>query len=720
MSSTGSEATTPIEPVVSESDRAGPAVRLPGRLFPVGLLAIVAVGVATLGGAAGRDAMDRSDVVSLVLVLVWAVAGTFVLRDRNAHRLGILAFAGAVLGGTAFAVDALGESTAGTAGAIARFVLSMAVPLLVATSAHFLLALPRGELIGAARRRGSATGYAAALGAGIALWAGPGRESFWVGAGSWTLAVAVSLPAVRRRYRGAGTIDRQRLQWLGCGAAGAAEVVLVVVALHMLVRWPDSTGAPAALGTVLVPLALAATTSSRLIRHGDRLLVLTASATGLTFVVITVYLLIVLGLGGSPDVADRRVLGLSMLAAAVTAVSYVPARRWLNELATRLVYGDREAPEEVLRTFETRLTRSIPIDELMLQLVESLHRTMALSAAEIWTCDGNVLERAVSVPNRPPACVAVGERERSIVGRPGACGNAWVSVWLPSLLDGRQGAQLRVASITHSGALLGLIVAERALPDDAFGDDHDWVLTELARRVGGALHNVQLNSALQTTLDEVRRQAEELRASRTRIVATADAERRKIERNLHDGAQQHLVALAVNLRLVKDILGDDPAGATEMIEAMATDVKETIQDLRDLAHGIYPPLLLDSGLVEALKAAANRSPLDVRVSAEGVGRYEPDLEAAVYFCCLEALQNAAKHAPGALVELRVREESGSLLFEVADDGPGFASMQTSGQGFVNMSDRLGAIGGTIRWEPNVPSGALVTGAIACAVRETGS
>ena len=222
-------------------------------------------------------------------------------------------------------------------------------------------------------------------------------------------------------------------------------------------------------------------------------------------------------------------------------------------------------------------------------------------------------------------------------------------MWLPALLEDRPPSQLRVAPASHSGELLGLLVIERAADGDHFTEEDDRVLTELARQVGLALHNVQLDSALQESLENLKRANEDLRASRARIVATGDAERRKIERNLHDGAQQHLVALAVNLRLTKDILADDPEAAAEMLDALGDAVKDTIQELRDLAHGIYPPLLMDAGLTEALRAAANRSPLAVSVDAEGVGRYPTELEAAVYFCCLEALQNAAKHAPEASV-----------------------------------------------------------------------
>jgi len=338
---------------------------------------------------------------------------------------------------------------------------------------------------------------------------------------------------------------------------------------------------------------------------------------------------------------------------------------------------------------------------------------MGLTRAEIYSGGGDVLERTVSVPDAGSGSIVLTDRERPVVARAGVSGSAWASVWLPSLLDGRERAQLRVAPIAYAGELLGLIVVERPARADAFTDEDDRVLTELAREAGLAFHNASLDSALQTTLDALRKQAGELRESRARIVASGDAERRRVERDLHDGAQQHLVALAINLRLARDIVAEDPAGAGEMLGQMADDVQLTIRDLRELAHGIYPPLLADSGLGDALRAAASRSPLAVSVTVDdGVGRYPSEVEAAVYFSCLEALQNAAKHAQGAAVEVRLWAESGGLLFAVTDDGPGFDPQAArGGHGFVNMSDRLGAIGGTVRWESEPGKGATISGSV---------
>jgi signal transduction histidine kinase len=446
---------------------------------------------------------------------------------------------------------------------------------------------------------------------------------------------------------------------------------------------------------------------------GGRVLVQVLSVAGFTLVVAAIYLVIVFGIGTPPhDSGDRAVLGLSMVAAAVAAIGYLPARDRLLASATRFVYGAKEAPDEALRTFGSRLTRAIPMDELLLQLAESLRKTMTLTSAEVYTGGGDVLERAVSVPDTGPRSIVVTARERPIVTRAGVSGSAWASVWLPALLEGREHEQLRVAPASHGGELLGLIVVERPAAADSFSDDDDRVLTELARQVGLAFHNAQLDTALQTTLDELRGQAEALRESRARIVASGDAERRRVERNLHDGAQQNLVALAINLRLARDILTEDPAAAGEMLDELGDEVKRTIQELRELAHGIYPPLLADSGLGEALRAAASRSPLSVQVASAEIGRYTPEIEAAVYFCCLEALQNAAKHAPDASVEMRIWEDSGGLLFSVNDDGPGFdAERARKGHGFVNMADRLGAIGGTVRWQSEPGHGAQIRGSI---------
>ncbi len=584
MTNATAETQAAVTPVSST-----PARRLlAGVLIPLVTVALVVVGLRTPGPFSAVQS------VAFGLVIVGAVSGVILARAAQRVALWQVAF-GALAASVALASARLGDEPGGHQAA--RGVATFAVPVVIAISVNMLLALPDGRLASRGRRIGAGVAYAAAAAAGLALAVAGRPFPAWAVAVAWPLAAAAALPAVRLRYLAASARDRQRMQWMAVGAVLAADSALVVTVLHVLVGWPGPVTAVAAACGAFLALGMIAGEVPSLGSYGGRALVQVLSIAGFTTVVAAIYLVIVLGIGTGPsDAADREILGLSLLAAAVAAIGYLPARDRLVAAATRFVYGEREAPDETLRTFGSRLTRAIPMDELLLQLAESLRKTMALTSAEVYTGTGDVLERAAAVPDTGQRSVVVTDRERAVVARAGVSGNAWASVWLPAVLDGRAHAQVRVAPISHAGELLGLIVTERPATDDAFSDEDDRVLTELARQVGLAVHNARLDTALQTTLDELRKQADELRQSRARIVASGDAERRRVERNLHDGAQQHLVAMAVNLRLARDIVAEDPVAAAEMLDQLAGDVKDTIQELRELAHGIYPPLLADSGL----------------------------------------------------------------------------------------------------------------------------
>jgi signal transduction histidine kinase len=189
---------------------------------------------------------------------------------------------------------------------------------------------------------------------------------------------------------------------------------------------------------------------------------------------------------------------------------------------------------------------------------------------------------------------------------------------------------------------------------------------------------------------------EELRASRQRLVAAQDEERRRLERNIHDGAQQQLVALAVKARLAGSFVGRDDPKASQLLEQIGAETQDALDDLRDLARGIYPPLLADKGLPAALEAQARKSPIPVDVSPDGVGRYDQAVEAAIYFSILEALQNAAKYSGATRVSVRLERSDGSLTFEVRDDGAGFDPRSTGyGTGLQGIADRLAALDGSL-------------------------
>jgi signal transduction histidine kinase len=703
---------TTMEGPASLGSAAGPGQQR--RAHPVAGLAPVGAGLA-LGGLllVGDDGLSAAELVRVGLVVAWALAGLSLVVRPGQRQLGAIVLAAAALGGACVLCSGiLHRDPAGWLAAAAALVRPLAAGLLPAVALHLIVGLPDGRLESRPRRVAVAVGYAAGIGLGLALWAQRPALPLWPVVAAGVLAVAVGLGPSHRRFLATRGTTRQRMEWVGLAVVVVAEAALVVTALRVLAGWPRPV--PEVVGAVsaLIPFALAAGASPRLVGRVDRLLAHTVSLAGLSALVVAVYLLVVLGLGQVPSEPERALLLLSMAAAAVCALLYHPARERLTQAANRLVYGERSAPDEALRTFGARLSRAIPLDELLLQLAESLHKTMSLDAAEVWTGSEGLLERAASVPDRGPARLVVDPAEAPVVARAGVSGRAWLAIWLPSLLDGHGDAAVRVAPVTHSGELLGLLVVARRA-DERFGEEDERVLAELARQVGLALHNVRLDSALQASLDELRHKAEELQASRARIVVAADAERRRIERDLHDGAQQRLVALAVKLRLARRMVDGDLDQARGMLDELRDEVKDAVEELRSLAHGIYPPLLLDQGLAAALGSAAQRATIPTRVEAGPIGRYPANVEAAAYFCCLEALQNAMKYAGAeATVVIRAWEEDGTLRFAVTDDGAGFdPAAKAAGTGFVNMADRLGAIGGSLRVESAPGGGTSVLGTL---------
>jgi signal transduction histidine kinase len=250
-------------------------------------------------------------------------------------------------------------------------------------------------------------------------------------------------------------------------------------------------------------------------------------------------------------------------------------------------------------------------------------------------------------------------------------------------------------------------------PGEALPPAEDRLLTDLAAQAGPALSSARLTVELRARLAELAEQAAALQASRQRLVAARDAARRKLERDLHDGAQQHLVALAVTLSMARQLARGGPERVSRLLDESAAQAEAALTTLRDLARGVFPPLLADRGLAAALEARRGRAcpgaTLEAGPDVAGA-RYAPEVEAGVYFCCLEALQNAAKHAPGAPVRVRLSSEHGWLAFAVQDEGPGFdPGAAPPGAGLLNMADRMGALGGALTVQTAPGAGTTVSG-----------
>jgi signal transduction histidine kinase len=546
----------------------------------------------------------------------------------------------------------------------------------------------------------------------------------------------VSLPAGTPRVREGAPGPRGIL--VTAGALAAAGVAAVCAMPRLLgADFPPWSVPLVATGALLIGGTLAGYVGA-LRRHAEPALLVAADVAAFALVGIGALAAAVLALGRVPRDGGAGfllpVLVSAGTAAALSVALRVPARRAVR----RVVRGARFRPDDILASFGEQTSRDVPLERTLDQLADALRRSLALRRVEIWTGAGGRLTAAVVFPDVPALAPGSGGRPVSVVrggadpaprvqqgssltltpadlvalARARVAGPGWLALWVPRLIRDRPGTQPRVVPARASGALLGLLVVERAAEDPRFSEAEDRLLAELGTRLGTVLHNRQLDANLRDALIDLRRVNDELLVSRARLVAAADAERRRIERDLHDGAQQQLVSLAIGLRLLRDVVSEDLDAAEELIGEMAQQVQAAIAEVRSLAQGIYPPLLRSTGLTEALRAAATRSPLGVRLQADGVGRHGPDVESAVYFCCLEALQNAAKHAPGSEVEIVLAEREHALVFSVTDNGPGFdPSRVAAGAGQTNMRDRIGAIGGTITVTSAPGAGVRIHGSV---------
>jgi signal transduction histidine kinase len=333
----------------------------------------------------------------------------------------------------------------------------------------------------------------------------------------------------------------------------------------------------------------------------------------------------------------------------------------------------------------------------------SLAFLLGLVRWRLFTADA-LLRLAVGIRHDPHPeelrgliATALSDRSVELAYRDPGASTGWVDGDGAEIPPPRDGPGRCCTAIASDGRPVAAIVH-----DDALADQRAFV-----QAVGAYALTWEDNHRLAARVEQSLR---ELRESRARILAAADDERRRIERNLHDGGQQRLVALRVRLELADETMRDSPARARRMLQQLGAEVDAAVDELRSLAAGVYPSLLADRGLTDALRSAALRSPVPASVDVSGEDRYSQDVEAAVYFCCLEALQNVAKHAPGASEVAISLERNGDLRFAVRDDGPGF-DPEIAGNGLVNMRDRVAAVGGTLEIKTARGGGTEIVGSV---------
>jgi signal transduction histidine kinase len=499
------------------------------------------------------------------------------------------------------------------------------------------------------------------------------------------------------RFRRSESVVRKQIEWLAYAAA--VVVAGLVLSTLLQLRPPTETlnnyvNGIVTLALASVPVAMGIAILTRRLYDIDVIVNKTVVYLSLAAFITAVYIALVVGIGQAVGQHGKAGFGLSVLATAVVAVAFQPVRERVQRLANRLVYGKRATPYEALSAFADQIGATVPAEELLPHLARVLAEATGAARTQVWLADGGRLRLEAAYPADDADDA---ERRGVAIALP------------PQGLPPFPGVTTAF-EVSHAGERLGaLTLAKR--PGEALTPVEGRLAAQLAGQAGLMLRNARLTEQLKDRMAE-------LRASRKRIVEAADGERRRLERNIHDGAQQQLVALSVMTRLAETTVDSDREGARAMVVQAQADAIGALENLRDLARGIYPPLLAEQGLAAALEAQAEMSPVPVTLAADGLRRYPQETEAAVYFCVLEALQNVAKYAGASGAAVTLASANDALEFSVADDGSGFdTGSGPAGSGLQGMADRLAAVGGELQIQSRPGHGTVVTGRLPAATLE---
>ncbi|HEY2880390.1 GAF domain-containing sensor histidine kinase [Nocardioides sp.] len=392
---------------------------------------------------------------------------------------------------------------------------------------------------------------------------------------------------------------------------------------------------------------------------------------GLTVFVVSVYVVIVLGGGSLTGRTASPSLPLAVLATAVVALAFEPVQARLEDFASRTMHGGLASPYDVLSRFSETVVGSYAAEELPSRMARVLAKGTRAEWSQVWLVVGDRPRLAATWPPESTRERADGDLAEGEV-------------------SGRRSLRVR-----HGGEVLGVLIVQEG-EHGPLTSVEQRLFEGLARQAGPVLRGARLRAQLELRRAELSARANELRGSRERLVDLQDAERRLLERDIHDGAQQHLVALAVNLRLAQTLAPRSPERADAILVGQEQAALDAVDTLGHLSRGIYPRLLADSGLAPALRQAVVNSPVPVQVVPYDLGRLAPTVETAAYFCCLEAVQNAAKHSGAATIRVELRDDGGSLQCVIEDDGAGYdVWTTTAGTGLTSMRDRVEAVGGTL-------------------------
>ena len=476
-----------------------------------------------------------------------------------------------------------------------------------------------------------------------------------VAAATMLAALFTAVASVVIRFRRSRAESRQQMKWF------VAAVVLQGVLWAGSLVPAMTTGVPpyqAPYFEVAIPFALLALPLAigiGILRHRlydiDLVLSRGVAYAALAAFITAAYLVVVVGAGLLIGTGGRPNLPLSIVATALVAVLFQPVRARIDRLANRLVYGAPANPYEALARL-SRSTTTGTTEDVLWQIAHAVGGSAGAERARV-------------------RLLLAGGRSQSAASPTDASGPFGPAV-----------------AVHHRGELVGEI--------EIAGGGEARLTEPLVAQVGLVLHNLRLSAELADRLVQIEAQAGELAASRMRLVKAQEVERRRLERDLHDGVQQELVALIAKVRLARNQLARDPELAEGTLADLQAGIQRALTDLREVAHGVHPAVLGSRGLVDAVEAIAGRMPLGVRVKADsGVrsARYAPEIEGAAYYVVAEGLANVLKHAGAGQATVSISAENSHLTVEVADDGHGFAVGTTPESGLRGLRDRVEALGG---------------------------
>jgi len=493
------------------------------------------------------------------------------------------------------------------------------------------------------------------------------------------ISIVLSAASLVIRFRRSRGIERLQMKWL----TAAAAFIAVLYLIGMVGSFSASRGGTEApwVGVIsnvsffsflLIPIAIVISVLRYRLYEIDVVINKAIVYGALAAFVTAAYVAIVVGLGHL--IGSERSIPLQIVATVLVTAAFQPLRERVQRFANRFVYGKRATPYEVLARFAEQVAGTYSTDEIASALAKLLVDGTGATHAEIWLRREGATRLEAVWPEGSEAATEVPEEDDLT----------------------------RVVPVLHRGDELGDLVLRKSASDPVTPADEK-LLADVAAQAGLVLRNVRL--------------VDDLRASRQRLVAARDTERRKLERNIHDGAQQRLVALSVLYNMAAGLAKPLGPERQEAIADLGAQSQSALETLRDLARGIYPAVLSDQGLVAALQSQARKSSIDVEIRPGGIGRYDQAVEAAVYFCCLEALQNVMKYADASLAVVELGEQDGEVRFDVRDDGRGFDRDAVElGSGMRNMQDRLAAIGGSLEIRSAPGTGTSVEGRVPVATR----